>query len=513
MLSDHEVILRALRRVRRRLRLRRALRDATSVLGMLAAALLLWRVLQIFAGAPAIVALAILVALLFWVTGLFLLVRGHIAARCTLSTAAASVDARASLKEELTTAHWFLEHPIRSPWIEAQVARAAESVRRLNLASLLPLRLDWHELTGATGAALFLVVAWLVPPLAPTSGAAPGDHALPQAQAKQVQRIRELIGQTQDEAVAKKLEKAMATFERQTASAQEKQRALSAAEQAIEQQGLQAASTREGLYLLTAKLRNNEGLGVVARALEDGDVQGAARLMQRIAELDNSVASKASGSLAPNDEQRDLERLFATASREDHRAHAQSSGSATQETANRLRSIAQQLDAQGHWKEAAQALHQLQQAMPQGGYGADPRQQDAHDTWSENSGTTMAGTVAPETSVVAPDNGASGREAGHPAAAGGGAQNDAVLKAKIVPLQVQLQPKAIGAQRPESDEAVAKNWFYAATREQRSAVDFDNVAARSAFSLGQSTALDGVAVRHRQIVKDYFTALNQSTHP
>lgn len=515
-MSDQEVILRALGQVRRRLRLSRALHDAAIVFGMLAVALLPWRVLQIFAGrAPVIVAASILVALLLWAAGLFLLVRGRLAVRCTLSTAATSVDARAGLKDELTTAHWFLERPFRSPWIEAQVARAAQSVRRLNLPSLLPLRLDWRELTGGAGAALLLFAAWLVPPLAPASDAASGARALPPAQAQQVQLIREFIVQTRDEAVAKKVERAIATFERQTTSMQEKQRALSAAAEAIEQQQLQAASTRESLYRLAAKLRDNQRLEAVARALEEGDVPGAAQLMERMAGRDNAVASQAGGSAAPHDEQRDLERLFATAGGENHGAHAQSSSAAAQAAANRPSSIAQQLRAQGHWKQAAQALQQLQQALAQGEYGAGRGTHDANDTAtrSGSSGTTVASTIARETAVMAPNNEASGREVGRAAAAGGEAQNDAVLKAKTAPLQVQLQPKAIGAQQPESGETTAKDWFYAGTRQQKSRVDFENAGARSEFSLGRSAALDGVAVRHRRIVKDYFTTLNQSTHP
>jgi hypothetical protein len=513
-MSDQEVILRALRQVRRRLRLSRALHAAATALGMLAVALLLWRVLQIFAGrAPAIVAAATLFALLLWAACLFLLVRRRLAVRCTLSTAATSVDARAGLKDELTTAHWFLDHPMRSPWIEAQAARAAQSVRHLNLASLLPLRMDWRELTGGAGAALLLFATWLVPPLAPASGAAPRGHELPSAQAQQVQLIRDAIGQTQGEAVAENLEKAIATFERQTPSTQEKQRALSAAEQAIEQQGLEAASTREGLYRLAAKLRSNQRLEAVARALEEGDVQGAARLMERMAERDNSVVSQAGGSLVPHDEQRNLERLFATASSEDHRGYPQSSSAAAQEAANRLSSIAQQLREQGRWKQAAQALHQLQQAVAQGENSAGLPQRDAHDiaTRSENSGTGMPSTMGREAALTQPSHEASAGEGGRPALAGGEAKNNAVLDIKTAPLQVQLQKEAIGAEQLEP--GAAKNWFYAGTRQRESGVGFENVSVRSEFTLGQSEAVDGVAVRHRQIVKDYFTVSNQSTHP
>ena len=46
-MSDQEVILRALARVRGRLRLRCAVQDLAAVLGMIAVALLLWRALRV----------------------------------------------------------------------------------------------------------------------------------------------------------------------------------------------------------------------------------------------------------------------------------------------------------------------------------------------------------------------------------------------------------------------------------------------------------------------------------
>jgi len=120
--------------------------------------------------------------------------------------------------------------------------------------------------------------------------------------------------------------------------------------------------------------------------------------------------------------------------------------------------------------------------------------------------------MARETTLTPLSNEGSAREVGRPAVAGGGPKNNPVLDAKTAPLQVQLQKEAIGAERLEPG-AATKNWFYAGTKQQESTVDLENVGVRSQFSLGQSAAVDGVGVRHRQIVKDYFTALNQGIHP
>ena len=95
----------------------------------------------------------------------------------------------------------------------------------------------------------------------------------------------------------------------------------------------------------------------------------------------------------------------------------------------------------------------------------------------------------------------------------GDAQSDPVLGAKVAPLAVQLRQEAIGAEGQESANTAPKTWFYAETKQQQSNVDLENVAARSEFTLGQSAALEGVAVRHRQIVKEYFMALHQGARP
>jgi hypothetical protein len=187
-MSNREVILQALERVRRRLELGRALRDAATVLGIVAVGLLLWRVLHIFAANAPAVAAGVLAALLLWVGGLFALARGRLGPRHTLGDAATSADARAGLKDELTTARWFLEHPRSSPWVDAQAARAAESAGRLEPAALLPLRVRWRELAGVAAAVLLVLAAWLAPQMAPGSNASLESRPLPQAEARQMQR-------------------------------------------------------------------------------------------------------------------------------------------------------------------------------------------------------------------------------------------------------------------------------------------------------------------------------------
>ena len=514
-MSDQEVILRALELVRRRLRLARALRDATIVAGMVAVPLLLWRVLYLFPGRAALLAAAVLTALLLWVAGLLLLARSALVARCTLGAAAALADARAGLIDELQSAHWFLQHPTPSPWVEAQVAHAAQSARRLKPAALFPLRYGRRALIGAAGAALTVVVAWLVPPLAPPSDAAAA--ALPEAQASQLQVLRDLAGQVQDETTARKLREAIAAVERKGASAEEKQRALAEAQRALEQQDLQAASAREGLYRLADKLRGHKSLEDVAKALEEGDAARAARLVQSMARAPGAEQREGDASAEARSDERDIERLLDVVARGQGAEQSEVASAAAKETVDRLREIAQQLDTQERLSQSARALQQLQLAVAQrsplaaGRFGQQAAQ---NSTPAPQTGqTNMPGGMMFRTTAVARETTPSAQQEGSKTGSAlGDSRADAVLGAKATSLEVQLKQEAV-PDRPRENDRAGSGWFYTESRRQSSTLGFDDVRARTESALGQSGALDAVSIRHRRMVKDYFTAMRQDATP
>jgi 8-oxo-dGTP pyrophosphatase MutT (NUDIX family) len=248
-MSDREIILNALASVRRRLQLTYAVHDGIVVLCLIAVALLLWRGLRMAGDyAPAATAVAILIALLLWIGGLFVLLRGLILRRTTLSRAATEADARAALDDELQTAYWFIEHPAASPWIAAQLERAAHSARALDISRLLPLRVERGTLAASGLASLLLMALWFAPPLSSSSPAlSQPAGGLSAAETKQVQLLRDLAAQLSGDPASAQVEHALRTLQRPDASAEEKQRALAAAREALEQRNLEAASTREGL--------------------------------------------------------------------------------------------------------------------------------------------------------------------------------------------------------------------------------------------------------------------------
>lgn len=515
-MSDQEVILLALARVRRRLQASRRMHDALIVLCLVAVGLMLWRAL-LLAGenAPALAAAAILTAVIAWFAGLFALVRGHLSHRVTLARAATEADARASLDDELTTAYWFIEHPSASPWTAAQLSRAATSARALDVSRLLPLTIERGTL-AATGLAIVMLLAlWFAPPWpASTAVAAANAGGSAATQARQLQQLRELAAQLPpDSAAAAQMEQALRTLQRKDASAEEQQRALAAAREALEQRNLEAASTREGLYKLAQQLRGNDALKDVAQALEEGDARKAAQALQQMP----SAQGKTGGAISAAGDARsekDMQRLLEQASAAKGQEPPEVASVAAKEAIDRLNQIASQLDAQRQVGSASQALQQMQLAVAQRNTmsaGRFSQQAAQNSTASPNTGqTSMPGGIMFKSAAVAQEKQASAQQEGSKTGSAlGESQADPALGNRVTPLAVQLKKEALpNAQNDEQKEA-GRNWFYAESKQQRSVIELRDVQARSSFQQAQSGSAEGISVRHRQITKDYFMHLRE----
>jgi len=330
-----------------------------------------------------------------------------------------------------------------------------------------------------------------------------------------MQFIRSLLREEWDEPTARNLVHALGVLERKTASADEKRRAFLEADGAIGQQLLDTAALREELYRLAASLRGKPRMQEIAAALEGGNAQLAAKLLQELSGQPGSTGLEQQGAPpAQNDEERELARLLAAVANDEDQELDQNTGAAAREAADRLTGIARRLTAQDHLSQAGQALEQLRQAgTPAPSPSPTGSRQHATGFGSDNSQTGVAGANVQQSGLSASHDNSSGREGSKAGAVTGDAQSDPVIGAKVAPLAVQLQQEAAGVDGRESANTAPKTWFYAGTKQEQSKVRLENVAARSEFSLGQSTALEGVAVRHQRIVKEYFMALHQGALP
>jgi hypothetical protein len=488
------------------------------MLGMIAVALLLWRALRLAGdAAPAITAAAILLALLLWIGALAALLHGLFLRRTTLARAADEVDRRGGLDDELKTAYWFIEHPAASPWIAAQIERAARSAGALDISRLLPLRVEPGTLAASALVSVLLLALWVAPPLLRSSDVPMQPAAaLSAADAKQLQLLRDLAAQLHDDPqVTAPVEHALRELQRKDATPEEKQHALATAREALEQRNLDAASTREGLYQMGQKLRGHEGLRDVAAALEEGDARKAARALQA-ADLRPRESGAAAGAAGEQGKQKDLQRLLdQAANREGKDESGEVSSVAAREAIDRLNQIAEQLDAQQQVNQASQALQQLQLAVAQRSTmsaGRFSQQAAQNATASPNTGqTSMPGGIMFRSAAVALEKQNSVQQEGSKTgAAMGESKADAALGNRTAPLSVQLKREAVPNSEPDDEQNAPKNWFYAESKEQKSIVELRDVQSRESFGQAQSGSAEGISVRHRQIVKDYFMQLRET---
>ena len=103
-----------------------------------------------------------------WIVGLAVYAAWTWRERGTLASAAASVDRKADLRDELTTAYWFHREGLTSAWIELQRRRAAQTAGTLDVDRLYPFTIPRRS--RVTGALVVLVLLLNLIPLSWTRG-------------------------------------------------------------------------------------------------------------------------------------------------------------------------------------------------------------------------------------------------------------------------------------------------------------------------------------------------------
>jgi hypothetical protein len=134
-MSDREIIIQLLRTVEWRVRANRLLHELALALSAAMAILIVFKVWDLFSPFEALaiealvgISAALLIAFAVW--------RGR--QRGTLDQAAAMIDHKAGLGDEIKTAFWFINNPRSSEWIDRQIQRAAKTARNINVNRAYP---------------------------------------------------------------------------------------------------------------------------------------------------------------------------------------------------------------------------------------------------------------------------------------------------------------------------------------------------------------------------------------
>ncbi len=443
-MSDREIIFQLLRSVEWRIRANRLFHELTVGLSVALATLILFKIWDLFSPLRGLTvgAFAAVLALLFVCFAIW-----RISRRETLEQAAAIIDRKAGLRDEIKTAFWFLNHPRSSAWVEQQIQRAAKSARNVDVQRAYPTVVPRTSYIAAATVLLFALLNFI-----PT----PANH-----------NWLTLHAATPDQPLAK-----------------------SAGNNAIlDKQGILKA-----LREIAEKLHQSELLEPTADALANGDLYDAANDLR-------ALADQIARGEATADQIQEMKAAMAVAATTNKKAELEP---ALQELAD-TSDTAEDDGIYEELSETAQALQELAEKL-QTAAQAGESYQAGKSTEDTPSGESVQ--VSDSGPGVLKRSNSSGPGGGSNAPPGGLAQLPTSLESKLA-LDVKLQAQAVetvqankAQNKPNDEDEISE-----ATKQERSKVDYRDV--KSDLSPAQKDLLnqDHVPWEYRALIKGYFQAI------
>ena len=507
---------------------------------------------------------------IFWVLWFIALAafigRTLVGGKGTLSGAAAHVDQKAQLKNEITSAYWFMENGGRNPWIELQVHRAAETARRLDPKRLYPRTVGATSyLTVGLGVLLLILNFaplpidhnWLYSREAPTLTLSGEDEAL-------LEEIEELIEQAQEleqDEVVEQLEELIEALRSGELSAGEALEELDQIQDLLDEGNLSMASIIEGLDEIGQDLQQSEDTREAGEAMSGGDLEQAAEDMRRLAEhlgageqpdedLQEAL-EQASENTRPgleelaeklqaasenlqNQDQEALEQALEEASRElenlsEMVESQQIKNQASQQLEDLQNSLREQQnqEQQAALEEALEQMRQQQdqqaQAQQQGETGQQQQDQMSQEQAAQQGrpdaepefapGAAGEGQMADQASAAGQPEEVQGFDAtGTGQMPSGFGFSPEEKEGAPTSLDVQLREERMEAQQGEDFESEAEK-IEEESLEQRSKLDYRNV--RSDLTPAQQDLLnqDQIPREYRNLIREYFQAIRTRPTP
>jgi len=524
-MSDREILLTALDGVERRLRLNRNLKHlAVTASAVLAAAIVAVVLGNFTSPRPGVLGLS-LVGTLFVLAVIVLagVAMPRILRRGTREEAAAQADLRGGLHDTLASALWFSNHADASPWIPLLMARAATLAASLDPVRLVPLVVPRGLRTTLALALVLGGLSWLAPKLAPSGDAVADDTTA--ARSEESVRLAELrklaveAGQRGDAVAKAKLEQVLAALERPDATDDEKRKALDEARQMAEQRSLEAATDRERLRQMADQLGGHTEFGEVAQALRAGDARGAAEALKKVAAARGEPSATreptgADGAKPPSDAaladslQASLQ---SAAQNPDREATGETQGKIAKAVQN-LEEIAKRLDGANAVSQARRKLNAVSMSMARESRLRAARFGQQEGTPNGQSPDTGAadikgGTMYRQAAIAKENEGQ--RDGGRTGDASGNAQGDPVLGDEVSRPQAKYQLESVKSEDREGQGA-GDDVFYAASRQGEAKTQYQAVAPpQYRHAAEEAMSPERIALRHRPIVKRYFTQLRE----
>jgi hypothetical protein len=439
-MSDQEVIIQLLRTVEWRTRANRLFYELTVGVSVALAALILFKLWDLFSPFQAVTIGAVsgILAVLFVVFAVW-----RIRVKGTLEQAAALIDHKAGLRDEIKTAFWFLNNPRSSVWIDLQIQRAAKSAGKVDVQRAYPNLIPRTSYIAAATVLLFVALNFIPAPL---------NHNWLMLQAA-----------APDNKVAKPADTP-----------------------------LDREAILKTLKEVAERLRESELLRETADDLEQGDVAAAANDLRALAEQLGDATS---------DQIAEAKAAFAAASA------TKKDKAELEPALQEMGQTSETADDEGIYEEmveTAQALAELAEKLQTAAQNGESYQtgKSSDDTPSNESVQVADGGPG-----QLKRSNSSGPGGGQNAPPGGLAQLPTSLEAKLkldVKLEAQAVRgvEANKGQPKEKEEEVSQ-----ATKKERSKVDYRDVKSDLSPAQKDLLNQDHVPWEYRALIKGYFQAI------
>jgi len=492
---------------------------------------------------------------ILWFLGAAGVVVRSLGFRRDLGTTAREIDRRARLEDEVLSAWWFLaRQKDDAPWVELHLHRAAARIRGLDVGSLCPRVLPRMSWLAAGG--LVLLVALHLAPL-PFGGWAQSEPGAPPDEEREadtlMEEIEDLLARAEDlepDGTLQAFRQLMEEIGDPAMSLAGAASDLEDFQSGLDEGNLSTLGILEGLEDMAEELMAASDTLATGEALAEGDLEGAAGELDRLAGSLGDGGTPGEGlagalARAAEESRAGLEALSsklaeaAQALGSDDNAAA---GEALAEAAAALSDLSDRIDSQALRNQASERIDDLQEALERGPGDAASEssggEQDAPSPGEEGAGAPQpgqsgAGTEAMETDASSGGSQPSGGDApppgsqaepgegdrGQPGSLEGAAGGDTGMipsglgfspdqkTGQATSLAVQLQQEATEALPPTAEIPPTRPPEEEATAEERSRLDYRNVP--SALTPAQQELLNQEQIprEYRNLIRDYFQAI------
>jgi hypothetical protein len=552
-MTDKELIISSLQRVERRVRTNRLLRElalAMTVFMMVPVLFKIWDLFRPFRG------LTVAIVLIMWLIGVAVFIGWKLSKKQTLADAASEIDKKASLRDELKSAYWFVSSnqttQKSADWVELQVRRAARKASELNIEQLYPRVIP--RTSYLAGALLVVLVAMNFAPFSQNHNWLLGEGApafsLTAEERKLIEETKKLLSAAEkmnEPELMKKLEEIVENLQAGNIDPAEALKQLEDLRNQLNEGNLDMANIQEGLDEMAQDLSGAKETSEVSEAMSEHDMQQAAEELKKLAEQGvdakdqqamkalQDALNQAAESAKPGMQNlaNDMKNAAESLANQDQKGFQEAMKQASQDMQNLQQKMSEQQAKNAASKEIenlTDSLRQRQQEQNAKGASNPGQQQSAQqpgqkgekgekgESKGEESGDPNSGGESGEPGQQG-QGGQEGKQ-GQPGEAGAQAQAGAAgtgqnpSGAPQAPMDIMGAPTKLNVKleqeklaNGENDGGTPQKDLEEASKQERSRLDYRNVPSQLSPAQKDVLNQDKIPWEYKSLIKNYFQSI------